>query len=158
MSLIVASEHVQCPPQDADTYLDYYLSNLMAGDGTFEFDLRVPAPAHLFEVEKRVVAKVAFVRDLGGRNQLIRLDWHAKGGGPFPVFEGTLSTTDDDAATGTVIALSGQYAAPGGAAGQLFDDALGYRIARASVRELLERVRDGMEAQFLGLQTRSAAL
>jgi hypothetical protein len=149
---IVASEHVDCPPEDVESYLERFLYGLVSGDGSLVVELRAPAralglPSHL-AFEKRVVAKLTYDRDADELNRIVSLSWMPEGG-PYPAFSGTVVADAAVDTEGSVVSISGRYAPPGGMAGGVFDALLGRRIARATIRELLERIRDGIEAEYL---------
>jgi hypothetical protein len=149
--LIVVYEHVICPPEQATAYLERYLSRF-EHEGAVAVDLRLPSAAFgladAFSVTKRVEAHLTYAPEGTAGNRLLHVSWHPGGG--YPNFSGSLSADADADGDGTVLSLSGRYEPPGGPAGDAFDAALGYRIARATLRDLLERIRDGMEAEFRG--------
>ena len=150
-TLIVVYEHVVCPPDHATDFLERYMQRF-SGQGTLEVDLRLPSAAlHLpdaFSVTKRVEAVLSYTRVGTAGNTLLNVSWQP--GGAFPNFSGTLSADADADGDGTMLSLVGRYEPPGGVAGEAFDAALGYRVARATLRDLLERIRDGMEAEYAG--------
>jgi len=149
--LIVVYEHAVCPPEDATAYLERYLHRF-AAEGTLVVDLRLPSDAFglpdAFSVTKRVEAVLTYAPEGTANNRLLHVSWHP--GAAYPNFSGSLSADADADGEGTVLALSGRYEPPGGAAGEAFDAVLGYRVARATLRDLLERIRDGMEAESRG--------
>jgi hypothetical protein len=150
---ILASEHVDCPPEEVESYLERFLYGLVAGDGTLVVELRAPAralglPGHA-AFEKRVVAKLTYDRDADELNRIVSLSWTPEGGGPYPAFSGTVVADAAMDSEGSVVSIAGRYAPPGGIAGDVFDALVGRRIARATIRELLERIRDGIEAEYL---------
>jgi hypothetical protein len=149
---IVAYEHVDCPPPEVEAYLERFLYGLASEDGSLVVELRAPAsalgiPAHL-AFEKRVVARLTYDRDADELNRIIGLSWKPEGGGPYPSFSGTIVADAASEGEGSVVSIVGHYTPPGGVAGGLFDALLGRRVARATIRELLERVRDGIEADY----------
>ncbi len=64
--------------------------------------------------------------------------WTPAEGGPYPDFSGTLTLRAGSAPDTSALELSGDYVPPLGAAGHVFDAALGSRIASAAARGLLE--------------------
>jgi len=76
----------------------------------------------------------------------MRVQWSPAGGGPFPMFEGSLTISEDEDYGTCVLTLSGEYDPPLGVVGKGFDAIVGRRIAIATARRLLEQIRDGMEA------------
>ncbi|MGP6157282.1 MAG: hypothetical protein ACLPYS_07205 [Vulcanimicrobiaceae bacterium] len=150
---VVASEHVDCPPEEVEAYLEHFLYGLVASDGTLVLELRAPASAlglpGQLALEKRVVAKLTYDRDADELNRIVSLSWTPEGSGPFPSFSGTVVADAAVDTEGSVVSIAGRYAPPGGMAGDVFDALVGRRIARATIRELLERIRDGIEAAVL---------
>jgi hypothetical protein len=148
---ISASERIDCPPQEVEGRLERFLDRMVLGRGELLFDLRLPASAlglpSRLALEKRVIAKLSYVRDADELNRMVSLSWAPEGGGPYPTFSGTLVADAAVDADGSVVSISGQYEPPGGIAGGIFDVLLGRHIARATLRELLKRIRDGIEAQ-----------
>jgi hypothetical protein len=74
------------------------------------------------------------------------IHWESERGGPYPEFDGELSVCADGDFDGFWIVLTGAYAPPGGTAGEIFDVALGSRIAQSTARALLRKMRDEIEA------------
>lgn len=76
---------------------------------------------------------------------VIALSWEATGpSNLFPRFEGELVLRALDPVR-SELSLSGRYRPPLGAAGQVLDEALLARVARATIRSLLRRVAQGFE-------------
>lgn len=93
--------------------------------------------------------------DEGRAHDEMRIAWTA-GTRLFPDFHGTLRLRIDSVES-TLLTLEGSYRAPFGAPGLLFDRALGRRIARTTMRELLERVALAMERRELDYRAEDAA-
>jgi len=75
----------------------------------------------------------------------VPVTWEATGtSGLFPRFEGVLRVTAVDAGR-CALSLAGRYRPPLGRAGQVLDEALLARVARATVQALLRRVALGLE-------------
>jgi hypothetical protein len=147
---LLAYEHVMCSTALTETYAEHYLEDLGNPSGSVCFRLRVPTadlsiPGGVV-LEKGVIAKVSRKFDDAHINKLITIEWEPEGGA-FPRFSGTLIAEPVDDGSSTLI-LDGQYTPPGGAAGALFDGAVGFWIARATARELLRQIRDGVEAKY----------
>jgi hypothetical protein len=148
---IVAYEHVDCPPPEVEAYLERFLSSLASKDGRLVVALRVPAsafgiPSNL-ALEKRVTATITYDRDADKLNRIVGFSWKPEGGGPYPSFSGTLVAGAASEGAGSIVSISGSYTPPGGVVGDLFDALIGRKIARATIRELLDRIRDGIEAE-----------
>ena len=65
----------------------------------------------------------------------------------FPRFEGTLVVWGEDDASSSFIELRGEYTPPLGAAGQVFDEAIGYRIAQTTAQQFLGDIKREIEAR-----------
>ena len=74
------------------------------------------------------------------------LEWAPEGGGPFPKFEGNLTLRPNSGQT--ELELKGEYAPPLGEIGAAFDAVVGNKIARATVRMLLENLKAALEEEF----------
>jgi hypothetical protein len=94
------------------------------------------------------------------RDVSVRVDYVAKPVGPavlnicwepdkslFPRFSGTLSS-EPDGERACKLTIAGEYDAPGGVAGQLFDAVIGVRIAHGTIEQLLMRFRDAIEEDY----------
>lgn len=77
---------------------------------------------------------------------IIPLAWEATGpSGLFPRLEGQLRVREVDTER-TEVNFTGRYRPPLGRAGQVLDDVVLARVARATIRSLLGRVADALEA------------
>jgi hypothetical protein len=76
------------------------------------------------------------------------IHWEAEAGGPYPNFDGEITIGADEDYNAFWFVLKGTYAPPGGVAGQLFDAAIGHRIAAGTARGLLTEMRTETEAFF----------
>jgi hypothetical protein len=149
MTRLLAHEHVKCPCDRLEELVATYLETLRRPDGTIRLKLGLPSRT-LDQVglcfEKPVVASVAVGPDPAGLNQVLHVRWEPEGGGPFPVFSGILTAEPcEGPGHESLLALDGRYEPPGGGPGRVFDEAIGYAIARSSARALLEQLRDGAE-------------
>lgn len=85
----------------------------------------------------------------------IPLAWEATGpSGLFPRFEGELQLSALDPERSELV-LSGRYRPPLGAAGQVLDEALLTRVARATMRSLLRRVARALEGAAVPEKSRA---
>ncbi len=82
----------------------------------------------------------------GRGNEGMSLEWAAEGGGLFPTFEGTLILRPHSGQT--ELELKGGYTPPLGEIGAAFDAVVGNKIARATIRILLENLRAALEEEF----------
>jgi hypothetical protein len=83
-----------------------------------------------------------------GMTPCYTVHWEAEDGGPYPSFDGELTVDADENFNGFWIVLTGAYIPPGGTAGQLFDLAVGNRIAKNTARGLLREIRVEIEAHY----------
>lgn len=152
MTRLLAHEHVRCPSDRLESFVATYLESLRGPDGSIRLTLGLPSRAleHLgINFERPVVASVEFGPDPSGLNQVLNIHWQPEGGGPFPAFSGMLAAEAiEGPGADSLLALDGSYEPPGGGAGRVFDEAIGYAIARACARTLLEQLRDGAEAEY----------
>jgi hypothetical protein len=138
---------VECPLAEADARLDAYFEALRSADGVARVRLRVPVdgPALGVSLDREVRIEAARARDERNLNDLIRIAWRPEGKAVFPHFEGTLVTWASDTNKATYIELEGEYAPPFGAAGQVFDEAIGHRLAQLTAREFLSDIKRAIE-------------
>jgi len=80
-----------------------------------------------------------------GKDQLLNLAWDPRDP-TVPSFTGTLSAAENDGTT--ILALDGSYSPPLGVAGAAFDVVAGRRIASATIRTLLEEMKEFIESDF----------
>ncbi len=137
MSSIHESVSVRCPFDRVPAYVATYLAR---SGGTVE-EAALPMRLRVGDVVVAHPVTVRLQRREGYPGYAFAdLRWEAEGGGPFPRFEGTLSAADEGAGF-CRLDLDGSYAPPLGAAGAVFDNVVGKRIAQATVADLLGRIR-----------------
>jgi hypothetical protein len=78
-----------------------------------------------------------------------RVAWGPCEGGPFLPFEATVEIRSDEDPRALRLVLSGSYVPPDGIARTAFDFIVGRRIAMATARELLLRMRTEIEGAYL---------
>lgn len=107
--------------------------------------LRLSAPGAGLGVNGFALAHdvvVSFRRHPGPNETIVfEVHWESADGGPFPVFDGQLIVAEDEDYENCRLILEGSYTPPGKVAGAAFDAVLGQRIAAATAKELLDRVR-----------------
>jgi len=134
---------VKAPLPSAHRLLDEVLTAHPAADGyAARFVLRsgqLEQPA-IFSLQR------AYLR--GDMTPRYRLRWEAEGGGPFPRFNGELTIGANDDYDSFWLTIDGKYMPPHGIVGELFDRAVGHRIAEASTRGLLAQVQTEIEQRF----------
>ena len=134
---------VDLPIEEAKAGLDRFFLALRQKDGVSRIRLRVPAdgPALGLSIDRAVRIEAHPIAD----GTALRITWMPEGTTIFPTFQGTLAIWRDDDPSVTQIELDGTYEPPFGAAGQIFDAAIGQRIAQATAREFLKDVKGAIE-------------
>ena len=137
------------PAESAQEGLERFFGALQGPDGVSRLRLRVPVDGAAKEfglnLEREVVIEARRARDHQNLNDLIRIDWSPEGATVFPRFAGTLVVCGNEAPGRSSIELDGTYEPPLGAAGQIFDAAIGHTIAQATARELLNDLKTAIE-------------
>jgi hypothetical protein len=111
---------------------------------------------HAGDAAHAVIASIERVKQPEAMTPCYTIHWDSEGGGTYPAFDGELMVDADENFNGFWIVLTGAYIPPGGAAGRVFDVAVGNRIARSTARALLREMRIEIEALYHA-QTRSQA-
>jgi hypothetical protein len=123
---------VACPYTEVSDRLQSYLENNDAS-----IALRLPLGD--LKVERDVDVRLSPKPGYPGY-KLVDVTWTAKDGGPYPVFNGTLSVADEGAGWSR-IELDGTYKPPFGPLGAAFDATIGHHIAQATATELLAQLK-----------------
>ena len=134
-----------------ETRLESYFASRRGLDGVARLRLRVPVSGMsqgLF-IDREVRIEAWRDRDDQNLNDLIRIRWTPEGSVVFPKFAGTLVVLGEGDPALSFIELDGDYKPPLGAAGELFDETIGHRIAQSTARELLKDLKLGIEAESL---------
>ena len=142
---VMVERVARCPFSVAHDYAEDFFAQAAQG-----VELHVPlrdiAPTRAGQLRRRVRLVAQRVRDEhdpGRVNDALEIDWSA-GTRFFPEFQGVLRLRIASVET-TRLSLEGTYQPPFGPFGIVFDLAIGRRIARATMRDLLERLADAME-------------
>jgi hypothetical protein len=151
---VTLEEYAACPFSIAQEYAVDYLRRAEAGEA--EADIHVPIRFVPGFIRRRVAVTFGLhvdVADGGRTHDEVRMRWNA--GTPLlPDFRGSIRFRI--ASAGTDLLIEGTYSVPFGAAGRLFDDVLGARIARASLRDLARRIADALEKNERAWRSRVA--
>ena len=142
---VVVERLVRCPFSVAHDYAEDFFAQADRG-----IELHVPlrdlAPTrggHLRRPVRLVAVRTPDEHEPGRAHDAMEIDWTA-GTRFLPDFHGALrlriASVDE-----TRLTLEGCYQPPFGAFGQVFDVLIGRRIARATMRDLLQRLGDAME-------------
>ncbi len=152
MSDLLQRLYVGCAVSRATDRLNGFFRE-RAGDGAWEagkpIRVALRAPISLPSLRTNVILQhdvIATLRHLPRAlgNDCFDVSWEPSGGG-FPRFGGTLSIENNEEYDSFSLVLKGSYDPPLGPAGQAFDAALGHRIAIATARDLLARLREVIE-------------
>jgi hypothetical protein len=145
MSELFERRIVACPYHRAQGYLAQIVETKAdsGAAGTLTLSLAVPGG----ELAKDVVVRFGRAVDPMHFDQPWQIRW-APTSGPYPDFEGELTVRADETYATSQLELRGGYRPPGGALGEVFDWAVGTRIARATAQALLERIGGGMEIRY----------
>ena len=125
--------------------LEQFFESLRGKDGISRLRVRVPTdgPTRELAIEREVCVEAHRPRGEASLNDLVLIKWIPEGTGVFPRFEGILIVRSHDEKSS--IELDGSYTPPFGVAGQVFDAAIGHRIADATARELLKDLKAAVE-------------
>lgn len=134
---------VDLPIELTKAGLDRFFSSLRQKDGVSRIRLRVPTDGPTLGLSIDRAVRIEARSSLDGSS--IRVTWTPEGTSVFPTFEGELVIRSDGNPNVTDIELDGAYDPPFGAAGQIFDAAIGQRIAQATAREFLKDVKEAIE-------------
>ncbi len=96
-----------------------------------------------------VVQESAQIRDVTDDtmvHEALMIIWQSRLRLPLPDFHGLLTVRVR--APGTEVSIQGSYVPPFGIAGQVFDSAIGRRIARATLQKLLGDICRYLEAEY----------
>ena len=108
----------------------------------------IPGLPKPLPLKKTVLATFVPMHNPGDMVPRYRVTWTPKDGGPFPSFDGELYVDGDQDYDRFWLILDGNYMPPLGLVGEAFDAVAGHAIAQATARDLLERIRSGVEAEF----------
>lgn len=149
MRELIADIAVHAPSDFALAFLASHLDARTRSTTRQALQLRFPLQrlADGLALEKPVSVRLKYVADRTGHRRVVTIDWKPDGGGPFPKFQGEISTAPRDTET-CALRLSGTYTAPGGVAGKIFDAVVGVRIAQATLDVLQDQFRDAIEADY----------
>jgi hypothetical protein len=138
---------IERPAKKAQEALERFFAPLNGRAGPLR--LRVPFNGATGDYgiyfDRDVLVEANRARDEGNLNDVVSIKWTPEGTGIFPRFSGRLVVCGDDDPSRSYIELDGFYAPPLGAAGQVFDAAIGHHIARATARELLADIKTAIE-------------
>jgi hypothetical protein len=155
---VIVERVVRCPFSVAHDYAEDFLRDAATDGVELHVPLRDLAPTrggHLRRHVRLVAERIPDEHDPGRVHDALEIDW-AAGTRFFPDFHGALRLRIDSVET-TRLTLEGTYRAPFGAFGLVFDQLIGRRIARATLRDLLRRLGDAMEQREAEFRAREPA-
>src|SRR5581483_1186009 len=126
---------VMRPAESAREVMEDFLRSLTAADGVARIRLRVPVNGTTgvgLAFDREVVVEARRERTEHDCEEVVRVAWTSEGSAVFPRFAGTLSVFGNGKPGQSLIALDGCYTSPVGAAGQVYDAAIGHEIGRAT--------------------------
>ncbi len=145
VSRIVVEREVRCPFSVAHEYAEDFLR-----DAERSVEVHVPLRDFIAGLPGAARAPVKMVFALhpdeaesGRLHDALAIEWHA-GTRLFPLFHGTLRLRIASVDS-TLLTFEGAYRPPLGPVGVVFDAAVGQRIARATMSELLDRIAAALE-------------
>jgi hypothetical protein len=142
-----ASVPVKAPSGFALAFLNTYVRDRAGVDGDTCLPLRYTLTQLAgLTLERDVVVRFEYVQQPGDAPATLEIAWEPDAG-MFPNFKGTLHADATGKGDCTLI-IDGEYDAPGGVAGQLFDAVIGVRIAQGTIVQLLEQFRDAIEDDY----------
>ncbi len=138
---------VVCPVEQTEAGLSAFFAARQDSDGVTHMRLRVPMDGSALSLEREVRVQAQVGRDDDNLNNVVRIAWEPENSVIFPRFEGTLLAWGEDNPTESSIELRGHYTPSLGAAGQVFDETIGYEIAQATAREFLRDIKRDIESR-----------
>jgi hypothetical protein len=149
MTFLKRTVVVESPFAQAADLVEQLFAASIVENGTVTLRLQAPATASgLPRFAREQDAVVAFRRREDPNQPVVfELHWESADGGPYPVFDGTLTVAQDETYESCRLILEGSYTPPGWLAGAAFDAAVGSRIAEATAQALLDRIRDSLAAR-----------
>lgn len=146
MSTISQSIHTRCPYGRAKDFLREKIAPLAAAGSEVTRTLRVPVGEH--DLTATVEMRYRFSVDPMGFDEPWIVTWTPRERALYPSFTGTLSVRADESWETSMLEIKGEYQPPFGIPGQIFDAAIGKRIAAATARVLLEEIRRNIDARY----------
>jgi hypothetical protein len=141
----LSSKHLaHAPLASADRLLNAYLDRYRDAAGATRLTLRAAG------FEKPVLVVVTPAQRPADMTPRYTVHWEAEGGGPYPVFDGTLTVESDEDYESFWLSLEGSYAPPLGLVGDVFDAMVGRRVADETARRLLADIVDTIEERVNG--------
>ena len=159
VSRVEVSRDAAVPFSEAETYAHDFLEDAERSGIEVHVPLRDFLPRVTGKVKKPV--KMVFARhgdelEQGRLHDAMLVEWKAVGTRLFPHFHGTLRLRIAGV-NATRLTLEGAYRPPLGGFGVGFDRLIGHRIARATMRNLLDRIAAEMERRETAYRARESS-
>ena len=145
MTQLDERRYLKCPYHTAREYLASAITTAIAHETPRVVRLRVSLAD--VEIEKDVQATFSPQTDPRHFDQPWTVHWEPAGGGPFPIFDGTIAVRSAEDYDSCILELQGAYDPPLGGVGKIFDAAIGSRVAKATAQNLLATIGERMETQ-----------
>lgn len=140
MATIKETVLAACPYVRAREYLHEALSQAAKSQTEQPLLLTAPLPVGQIEIEKGVRVHYLTATDPMHFDEPWYIGWEPEPGGVYPSFSGVLTVRADEDYGSAILEITGSYAAPLGAAGALFDKAVGRNIAQKTMQALLSKI------------------
>jgi hypothetical protein len=153
MSHIAEHVLIDAPPAQAASRIRHFLRERGNSDGDtaklhLHLRLNDASSAVPMSLERTIIATFQPLRRAGDMSPRYGVQWAPEVAGPFPLFSGELFVQGTDDYASFSLCLDGAYAPPLGIVGGAFDQVVGKRIARATLRDLLEQMRESIELAY----------
>jgi hypothetical protein len=152
MSELAQTVNVNCPVSQAKMHLDAFfnahLTSAEGGEQLSALTLKAPGFPGGATLHREVHVRVLRQPHEMDAFDTMSVAWEVPGGLMYPKFHGILNVEGADDYNSFKLALRGKYTPPGGVVGEVFDAAIGHRIAEATAATLLAEIRDSVELSF----------
>jgi len=146
MRQLTAAVAVHAPSGFALAFLNTHVRDRSGGSGDPHLRLRLPLPGGSM-IEHDITVRLNWLPKGMAEDVQLAVSWVPANERHFPSFGGRIEALPEGAAACN-LRITGEYHAPHGLIGKLFDALLGHRIARASVDDLLQFFRRAIEDDY----------
>jgi hypothetical protein len=144
MSALREEISINCPVTQARRHVDDFFKE--HARLTLRVPLHIPGLQTGLLMRREANATLRRAPAEGDAYDAFTVSWEAVGGGPFPRFAGMVDIEGDEDDDSFRLVLRGSYDPPLGTVGEAFDAVVGRWIAIATARDLLDRIREAVEA------------
>jgi hypothetical protein len=151
---------VQCPPAQASRRLHDFFRTHGSRDGDIArlplwIEVTVPGLTPL-RLDRDVIVTLQAGHRQGDMTPRYHIQWAPAKPGPFPLFAGEMRVENDEDYHAFWLVLKGTYEPPLGLVGAAFDSIVGSRIAAVCARNLLTRIAEAIETEYVADEARKA--